>query len=102
MKFLALSRRVAGVGNEQVAAQGAAEALQAFRLMRSGVFEQMYFSPDWKGAVLVLQAAGRDEAEAALATLPMVRDRLIEFELYRLDPYDHYQRLFKDEFRSAL
>jgi len=102
MKFLALSRRVAGVGNEKVAAQGAAEALQAFRLMRSGVFEQLYFSPDWKGAVLVLQAASRDESEAVLATLPMVRDRLIEFDLYRLDPYDHYQRLFKDEFRSAL
>ena len=102
MKFLALSRRAAGVGNEQVAAQGAAEALQAFRLMRAGVFEQMYFSPEWKGAVLVMQAASREEAEAALASLPMVRDRLIEFDLSRLDPYDHYQRLFKDEYRSAL
>ena len=102
MKFLALSRRVPGVGNDQVAAQGAVEALQAFRLMRAGTFEQMYFSPEWKGAVLVLQATSREEAEAALATLPMVRDRLIEFDLYRLDPYDHYQRLFKDEYRSAL
>jgi NADH:ubiquinone oxidoreductase subunit D len=62
----------------------------------------MYFSPEWKGAVLVMQAASREEAEAALATLPMVRDKLIEFDLYRLDPYDHYQRLFKDEYRSAL
>lgn len=102
MKFLAMSRRVAGVGNEQVATQAVAEALQAFRLVREGIFEQMYFSAEWKGAVLILQAADRAAAEAALATLPMVRERLIEFDLYRLDPYDHFQRLFKDEFRSAL
>lgn len=102
MKFLAMSRRVAGVENEQVAAQAVAEALQAFRLMRSGVFEQLYFSADWKGAVLVIQAAGRAEAQAALDSLPMVRERLITFDLWQLDPYDHYQRLFAPEHRAAL
>ena len=102
MKFLALSRRVAGVTNEQVAAHAAAEALQAFRLMRDGTFDQLYFSAEWKGAVLILQAASREAAQAALATLPMVRERVIEFDLYRLDPYDHFSRLFKDEHKAAL
>lgn len=102
MKFLAMSRRVAGVANEQVAAHAAAEALQAFRLMRSGVFEQLYFSPDWKGAVLVIQAVSRDDAQAALDSLPMVRERVIEFDLWQLDPYDHYHRLFAPEHRAAL
>jgi hypothetical protein len=102
MKFLAMSRRIAGVSNERIATEGAAEALQAFRLMRDGVFEQMYFSTDWKGAVLVLQAASREEAEAALSSLPMVREKLIGFDLYRLDPYDHFSRLFADEYKAAL
>ncbi len=102
MKFLAMSRRVAGVGPERVAEHAVTEALQAFRLMRSGVFEQLYFSPDWKGAVLVIQAASRDEAQAALDSLPMVRERVIEFDLWQLDPYDHYQRLFAPEHRAAL
>ena len=101
MKFLAMSRRVSGVSNEAVAAQGTAEALQAFRLMRSGTFDQMYFSSDWKGAVLILQAPSRAEAQAALDSLPMVQNKLIGFDLYQLDPYDHFVRLFKDEFKAA-
>jgi hypothetical protein len=102
MKFLAMSRRVADVSDEAVAAEGAAEALQAFRLMRDGVFEQLYFSRDWKGAVLVLQAASREAAQAAIDSLPMVRKHLIGFDLYQLDPYDHYARLFAAEHMAAL
>jgi hypothetical protein len=66
------------------------------------VFEQLYFSRDWRGAVLVVQAASRAEAEAALATLPMVAKSVITFDLYQLDPYDHYVRLFADEHKAAL
>jgi len=102
MKFLAMSRRMPDVSNEQVAEQAVAEALQAFRLMRSGTFEQMYFSTEWKGAVLVLQSVSRDEAQAALDSLPMVRTGLIGFDLYRLEPYDHFVRLFAGEHQAAL
>jgi muconolactone delta-isomerase len=102
MKFLAMSRRVPGVGNDQVATHAVAEAMQAFRLMRSGVFDQLYFSPDWNGAVLLIQAASRDEAQAALDTLPMVRERVISFDLWQLEPFDHYHRLFSLEHRAAL
>ena len=86
MKFLVMSRRIPGATNEQVAAYGAAEALAAFGLMRDGVFEQLYFSPDWKGAVLVVQAATREQAQAALDSLPMVRERVIGFDLWELQP----------------
>lgn len=102
MKFLAMSRRIDGAGAQQVATHAVAEALQAFRLMRIGVFEQLYFSPDWKGAVLVIQAETRDAAQLALDSLPMVRERAIEFDLWQLDPYDHYHRLFAPEHRAAL
>jgi muconolactone delta-isomerase len=102
LKFLAMSRRVAGLTDAQVAAQAAAEALQAFRLMRDGVFEQLWFSPDWRGAVLVMHAGAREEAQAALDSLPMVRGRTIEFDLWQLDPFDHYQWLFATEHRAAL
>jgi hypothetical protein len=102
MKFLAMSRRCPGVGDAKVAEHATPEALQAFRLMRSGVFEQLYFSPDWRGAVLVVHAGSREEADAALATLPMVAEGVISFDVYRLDPYDHYTRLFKDEHKAAL
>lgn len=102
MKFLAMSRRCPGVSDAQVAEHATLESLQAFRLMRAGVFEQLYFSRDWRGAVLVVQAASRAEAEAALATLPMVAKSVITFDLYQLDPNDHYVRLFADEHKAAL
>jgi muconolactone delta-isomerase len=97
-----MSRRCSGVADAALAPHAAAEALQAFRLMRSGTFERLWFSPDYKGAVLIVDAASREEAEAALATLPMVAANAIAFDVWRLDPYDHYARLFKDEHREAL
>jgi hypothetical protein len=100
MKFLAMSRRCPGVGDQQVAALGAAEALQAFKLMSGNVFEQMYFSTDWKGVVLVMQADSRAAAEDILRTLPMVAQGLITFDVYGLTNYDHFSRLFKDEFKT--
>lgn len=101
MKFLAMSRRCPGVTDQVVASHGSAEALQAFRLMSANVFEQMYYSADWKGAVVIMQADSREAAEAILRTLPMVAHGAITFDVYGLTNYDHYSRLFKDEFRAA-
>ena len=102
MKFLAMSRRAPGATDADVVAHATTEALQAFRLMRAGVFEQLYFSRDWRGAVLLLHVDCRDDAQAALDSLPMVAAGVIVFDLYQLEPYDHYERLFKDEHRAAL
>jgi len=44
--------------------------LRAFELMSANVFEQMYFSTDWKGVVLILQADSRAAAEAILGRRP--------------------------------
>jgi muconolactone delta-isomerase len=101
MKFLAMSKRLPGVIDAQVMAQADAEALAVFKHMQSGAFDQIHFSRDWKGAVLFVHAASRDAALAILAELPMVRERCITFDLYELAPFDHYQRLFKDQYRAA-
>lgn len=101
MKFLAMSRRVPGVTDDQVLEHAEVEALAVFRQMRVGRFEQIHFSRDWKGAVLHVIADSRDEARALLDALPMVRHGVITFDLWQLDPFDHYARLFRDEFREA-
>jgi|SRR5271165_3733081 muconolactone delta-isomerase len=102
MKFLAMSKRVPGVVDAEVMKHREAEALAVFRLMQAGTFDQIHYSTDWKGAVLFVHAASRQEAQDVLATLPMVRAGCIAFDLYELAPFDHYKRLFKDEFRTAL
>ena len=101
MKFLAMSKRVPGVPDAEVTKHGEAEALAVFRFMQDGTFDQIYYSADWKGAVLFVHAPSRQEAQKLLGTLPMVRAGCITFDLYGLAPFDHYARLFRDEFRAA-
>jgi len=48
-------------------------------------------------AVLVLEAAGPEEARQALETLPLVQAGLIEFQILPLIPYDGFARLFAGE-----
>jgi hypothetical protein len=52
MEFLAMSKRVPGVADAEVTKHGEAEALAVFRLMQAGIFDQIHYSADWKGAVL--------------------------------------------------
>ena len=100
MKFLAMSRRAPGASDAQVRALGQAEALAVFRLMRTGRLDQIHYSPDWRGAVLHVHADSRDDALALLARLPMAAAGLIVFDLWALEPYDHYERLFEPRFRE--
>jgi len=64
-----------------------------WQLYRDGVVREMY-SPGRPGAVLVLEAAGPREAEAAVAGLPLAEAGLIVFEVIELHPFSALQVLF--------
>ena len=72
----------------------AAEARRAWELHQAGVVRELYFRADEDAAVLVLECATLGEAERALATLPLVRERLIAFDLVPLRAYPGFERLF--------
>lgn len=97
MQILALSRRLSGVGPEQLAAHAQAEAAAAFALIEAGVIRSVHLCPERPGSMVVLECAGLEEARAALAQLPMVRAGLIEFELSRMLPYTAVKALFRPE-----
>ena len=95
MKVLALEIEVAGVRDEQFTAELLrAEAARAWQLYREGVVREAYSRADRDMAVLVLEAAGVEEARRVLATLPLVRAGLISFEVVPLAPYPGFERLF--------
>ena len=71
-----------------------AEARRAWELHQTGVIRELYFRADQHAAVLVLECADVEEARSALATLPLVWARLIEFELIPLTAYPGFARLF--------
>ncbi len=96
MKFLAIEHdppglNAAGEANESLLKD---EAQCAWELYQAGVIRELYFRADRHAAVLVLECADPEEAREALSTLPLVREKLIEFELIPLRAYPGFARLF--------
>jgi muconolactone delta-isomerase len=95
VKLLALEIEVAGVRDEQFTPELLREeAARAWQLYRDGVVRELHFRADREMAVLVLEAADVEQARRALATLPLVRAGLIDFDVVPLAPYPGFERLF--------
>jgi hypothetical protein len=95
MKILALETDVPGVPDDSFTEKVLKEeALQAWALYQQGVVRELYFRSDRHTAVLVLECVDVETARAHLATLPLVRDGLIAFELVGLTPYPGFARLW--------
>ncbi|MFZ6028322.1 MAG: superoxide dismutase [Chloroflexota bacterium] len=96
MKILALERELEGASGEQFQHFAGAEARRAWELYQAGLIRELYFRADRDEAVLVLECASTADAQAALATLPFVREGLIAFDLIPLTAYPGFKRLFAD------
>jgi muconolactone delta-isomerase len=75
------------------------EARRVWELQQSDQLREIWFTAADRRAVLLLECASVEEADALLATLPLVRERFITFELHALQAYDGFARLFRAEGR---
>ena len=87
MKILARETEMPGATDERFTPRLAEEAARAWELHQAGVIRELYFRADADAAALVLECASVEEAERALATLPLVREGLIGFGLIPLRAY---------------
>ena len=94
MKILAIEDPNPIATDEDFAPHLKAEAARAWELHQAGIIRELYFRDDRDEAVLVLECASLDEARAALATLPLVAEGLISFDLFPLRAYPGFARLF--------
>ena len=94
MKILALEKEISNITPEQFAPHLKAEAARVWGLYKRGQLREIYFRGDRSEAVLILECANVEEAESLLATLPLVKEGLIKFELIPLVPYPGFERLF--------
>lgn len=94
MKILAIEQEIPGKTSADFAPYLEAEARRAWELHTQGMIRELYFHRDEHIAVLILECADEFEANAILATLPLVQVGLITFELMPLIPYDGFARLF--------
>ena len=96
MKILALEQEVPGVEAAQFTLELVkAEARRAWELHLQGVIRALYFREERTMAVLELECEDADAARAVLATLPLVAEGLITFEVIALRTYPGFERLFE-------
>jgi len=93
MKFLALERPVAGATEHTMRPLLRDEAARAWALHGAGVLREAYFTPD-HDAVLILECPDHRAATDAIASLPLVREGQIRFDVVELRPYTGFERLF--------
>ena len=93
MKLLAIGRPRSGTDGREIGRYAREELAALWQLYRDGVVREMY-SPGRAGAVLVLEAGGPREAEAAVAALPLATAGLIVFEFIELHPFSAFEMLF--------
>jgi muconolactone delta-isomerase len=94
MKILAIEKELPGASAEKFKPYTKVEALRAWELYQSGIIRELYFRQDRKEAVLVLECRDIKEAESVLDSLPLVKEKLIAFDLIPLIPYPGFARLF--------
>ncbi len=96
MKILAIEPELPGNPDTAFAPHLKQEALRAWELHQKGIIRELYFMQDKPCAVLVLECDSCEQAGEILATLPLVKEGLIDFSLIPLKAYPGFSRLFSD------
>lgn len=96
MRVLVLPRLHAGAQVEDVRRHRMVEIQAVWDLYAQGICREVYARADQSGAViLMLESASVEAAAAAVATLPLARLQLLDFDLIPLAPFTALQSLFQ-------
>ena len=92
MKFLAIEREIPNINWENSEKILADEAREVYTLYLSGSLREIYFNES-HNAVLMLECESKNQVLQLLESLPLVRSKMIEFEVIELLPYTGFQRI---------
>ncbi len=94
MKILAIEKELKDVDWKNESQTLKDEAKSAYDLLLSGSLREIYFN-EHKQAVLVLECEDKLVAKQLLSELPLVRKKLIDFDIMELRPYTGFSRLME-------
>lgn len=94
MKILAIEKEAVGFDESKLRSLLKPEAMQVWNLYKNGNVREIYFTKNDHRAVLVLECKSETAAIEILNTLPLVKEKLIRFEILPLQAYDGFERLF--------
>jgi muconolactone delta-isomerase len=94
MKILAIEKETPSVQDSDYKPWLEAEARKAWELQQEGLIRELYFT-DEHCAVLILEARDKAHAREIIDQLPLVQQKLIDFDLMALTAYPGFARLFR-------
>jgi hypothetical protein len=94
MKILALDRPRPDATLEKYQPHLRDEVRHTWESYRKGVIRDIYFRQDRPGVAIVLECDDTAEARNVLATFPLVKAGLIDFEVIPLGPFTNWELLF--------
>ncbi len=92
MKFLALEKELKAEA-EYYPGILKQEAKRVLELYEVGVIREIYFDGNNYTAVIILECKDAEESNRILNSLPLVKEKLITFEIIPLIPYNGFSRL---------
>lgn len=95
MQILAIETELKPIPAELAGELLRAEAACVWALKRQEVIREIWFTRVGRCAVILLECDSEAEAKRHLATLPLVRDQYISFEIRGLQAYDGFDRLIR-------
>jgi hypothetical protein len=93
MKYLALERELDLGQKQSTPSVRESEARRVYELYLQGILREIYFSKEGHNAILILECKDEEEARKTLETLPLVQEKIIEFQLITLLPYTGLDRI---------
>jgi hypothetical protein len=94
MKIIAIEKEIAGNTPGDFEPFLKEEANHLWQLYNSDVVREVYFRTDSHTAVIIMECDSLFQAKEIVAEFPLVKNKLIGFELIPLKPYDGFERLF--------
>jgi muconolactone delta-isomerase len=95
MKILAIENEHEGKSSDDFKPYLKDEARAVWELYKQDILRELYFRKDKSSAVLMLECKSVEEAEKVLAELPLVKEKLIYFEIIPLVAYPGFEHLFR-------
>ncbi len=94
MQILAIDKFLPGTTMEKVQPHLKEEMIVTWEHYKQGKIRQLFFRQDSPGVVLMMECDSIDEAHEILDELPLVKEKLIEFELTPLGYFEPLEALF--------
>jgi hypothetical protein len=100
MIILAIEKKITGSVHHDLGPFLTAQAHRVWERYLQGIIREIYFRQDWPGAVLVLECESADQAWKEIASLPLVKGKLIDIDIIPFQAYPGFARLFAADCKS--